>query len=182
MDPEPAGALQWVGRGVRYVVLLLTACIVSMFASFVLVRQLTPLVGPNLSADDADVEEAVRWRSMATELVQLTAEFNDVAAWTSDPSSEQYRARVSQGLLPRVNDLRRRLTSPAESDATDMTLLKAADQLAGAMARPGDEQLRLRAAEDVLAAVEEIETRIRVLGVGQRAGPVVDVSALHTGR
>ncbi len=163
-------------------VLLLIACIVTMGASFVLVRQLTPLVGPGVVGGDEAVARAARWRSMATELVQFTAEYTDEAAGTADPSSEEYRARVSQGLLPRVNDLRRRLTSLAESDETDMALLKAADQLASAMAHPENARLRLRASEDVLAAVEEIETRIRVLGVGQRAGPVVDVSAVRDGR
>lgn len=170
-----------IGRGVGYMLALLIACIVSMFASFILVRYLSPLVGPANGVNEQVVAAAVRWQNACRELVQLTAEYKDEARKAGDSSSDELRSALAEGLLPRVNDLRRRLTSVPGSDETDIMLLKAADQLAQAVANPHDVQLRLQVTEDVLAAVESVDTRVRVLDIRPQVGPVVDVQALQGG-
>lgn len=150
-------------RTFRFLVLLALSCTLSLVVAYFAMIWLAQRYLSASRPGEAIVAEGDALRRHANELVELSSEY--FARYKKEKGNAVFQKWVEQDLLPRLNELRRRLRAgPATSDAA-AGMIRAADRLAALARNPDQEYLRPLAANAVLDAVQQAEERIDSLHV-----------------
>jgi hypothetical protein len=158
---------QWLGGGVRYVLLMLLACSLSMGISFGLVRHFTRGLSVTESLDRRTLLQARLLRSYANELVDLTEDYLARIPFDVKAPKPQDLQWVRRDFQPRIEDLEERMNAELRPDAPAAIniapfrgLRSAADRAMAMAGHPADPDLRRSAARDIVHAVESAEEAI----------------------
>lgn len=152
-----------IWRTFRFLVLLALSCTLSLVVAYFAMLALAERYLSAGRPGEALVAEGNALRQHANELVELSSEY--FARYKKEKGNAVFEQWVKQYLLPRLNELRRRLQAEPVSGDAGAGLTRAADRLAALARNPDEEYLRPLAANAVLDAVDQAEARVSSLNV-----------------
>lgn len=154
--------------GLRYAMMLLGGCLLSMMTSFAVIRLLTQDKTMVAKVDRHTFESANQLRVWSNEMLDLTRAYLTHVPSEGQGSSTAARTWLSREIRPRLSRLRQQLDETRLDQAPYTVLLAALGRFESLLAHPEDGALRRMALAEVYRAAHSVEAYLSSLGLQDR--------------